>query len=209
MQMRRLVGIGLLLATGGLACSDSSGPGNGGPRGEGELNILKLDASSPPLFNPVDSFYAKKGEDRELRVFFQDAVGGAGEEYLRLRVDAPTLLARPDGTPFLVGDSVLITVRITDPSKLLFEFEPAGLTFNPLKPAELKIEYAESDHDFNDDGVEDSEDDRIEGELAIWRQDTPGGPFARLTSLLFEEADEAERRAPLAQRPISTASLRR
>ena len=196
MELRRLMGTGLLLAIGALACSDSSGPGSGGTRLEGELNILRLDPASPPLFNPVDSFYAKKGEDREIQIFFQDDVGGAGEEYLRLRVDAPTLLARPDGTLFLVGDSVLIAVRVVDPAKMLFEFEPAGLTFNPLKPAELKIEYAESDHDFNEDGVEDSEDDLIEGELAIWRQDTPGNPFAKLGSLLFKEADEVEAKLP-------------
>lgn len=196
MDMRRLMGTGLLLAIGALACSDSSGPSNGGTRPEGQLNILRLDSASPPLFNPVDSFYAKKGEDREIRIFFQDDVGGAGEEYLRLRVDAPTLLARPDGIPFLLGDSVLITVRVTDPSKLLFEFEPAGLTFNPLKLAELKIKYAESDHDFNEDGVEDGEDDLIEGEIAIWRQDLPGNPFAKLGSLVFEEQDEAEAEIP-------------
>lgn len=196
MGMRRLMGTGLLLAIGTFACSDSSGPSSGGPRAEGELNILRLDPASPPLYNPVDSFYARKGEDREIRIFFQDDVGGPGEEYMRLRVDAPTLLARPDGTPFLFGDSVLITVRVSDPAKLLFEFQPAGLTFNPLKPAELKIKYAESDHDFNEDGVRDSEDDRIESELAIWRQDAPGSPFAKLGSLLFEEFEEAEAQLP-------------
>ena len=45
--------------------------------------------ASTPLFNSSVSFYAKKGEDREGRIFFQDASGRQGEEYLRLRVDAP------------------------------------------------------------------------------------------------------------------------
>src|SRR5580765_4448897 len=114
MLMRRtrppLMLVAVLLA--GIAgCSSSTAP-NDTTRPPTELNVIRLDASSRPLFNAADSFYAKKGEDRELRIFFQDDVGGQGEEFLRLRVDAPTLLARPDGTLFAPGDSVLITVRV-------------------------------------------------------------------------------------------------
>ena len=175
----------------GTSCSDSSGPSDG-PRPPGELKIVHVAPGSAPLYNPVDSFYAVRGEDREVRIFFQDDVGGPGEEYLRLRIDAPTLLARPDGTPVAVGDSVLIHVRVVDPAQMLFELEPSGLKFNPLVPARLVIHYDHADGDLNDDGVVDGQDDKIEGALAIWRQETPSDPFVRLGSVVTAELDEAE-----------------
>jgi hypothetical protein len=183
-----LVAIPLLL----LACSDSSGPGDGGTKPPGELNIVRLGEASPPLFNPVATFYAKRGEDREVRVFFQDEVGGAGEEYLRLRVDAPSLQTRPDGTPFVIGDSILITVVVVDPARLLFALEPSGLSFNPDVPAELKIHYDHADDDLDEDGDVDENDHAIEVELAIWRQELPGDPFVRLGSVLVEDLEEVE-----------------
>jgi hypothetical protein len=140
------------LAGATVSCSDSSGPNSGG-RPPAELNIVHVSSTSTPLYNPVDSFYAVHGLDREVQIFFQDDVGGPGEEYLRLRVDAPTLLALPDGTPIAVGDSVLIHVRVVDPAQMLFEFQPTGLKFNPAAPARLKIHYDHADGDLNDDGV--------------------------------------------------------
>ncbi len=174
-------------------CSDSGGPDTGGVKPPSQLTIIRLPASSAPIWNPVDSFYAKKGEDRELRISFANATGtGPGEEYMRLRVDAPTLLARPDGTPFQVGDSILITVRVNDPSLVQFEFEPAGLTFNPSVPAQLKIEYGETGGDLDDDGDVDAEDSTIEQVMAVWRQEQPGQSYTQLSSLRFEELDEIE-----------------
>ncbi|HET6797332.1 MAG TPA: hypothetical protein VFH40_09245 [Gemmatimonadales bacterium] len=182
--------IPLLVALLGLsACSDSTSPGDT-TRNPSELNVVRFAPATPPLFNPVDSFYAKKGEDREVRIFFQDEVGGSGEEFLRLSVSAPSLLARPDGTPFLPGDSVLIKVSIADPAKIIFDMEPAGLTFDPAQPAELKIEYRHADHDFNEDGATNLVDDQIKHTLAIWRQETPADPFVRLGSVNEESLEE-------------------
>lgn len=167
----------------GLSCSDSGGPnddGPGEPRPPAQLNILRLEPSSPPLLNPVDSFYAKLGEDREVRIFFADIAGGAGEEYLRLRVDAQSLLSRPDGTPFAAGDSILIHVSVVDPSQLLFEMQPSGLTFSPEHPARLSIHFSHCGDDFNGDGQVNHEDDSIEQELSIWRQEALADPFIRL-----------------------------
>lgn len=180
------------LLTGGVGCSDSTSPGDGTTRPPADLNVIHLAPTSPPLFNAADSFYARKGEDRELRIFFQDEVGGQGEEFLRLRVDAPSLLARPDGTPFLTGDSVLITVKVVDPINVLFELEPSGLTFSPAVPAELKIHYAHADHDFNEDGAVDIFDDQIKRRLAIWRQETLTDPFVKMGSVNVEELEEID-----------------
>lgn len=173
------------------SCSDSSGPTDG-TRPPAALNVVHVAATSTPLFNPVDSFYAVRGVDREASIYFQDADGQAGEEYLRLRIDAPTLQALPDGTPIAVGDSVLIHIRVVDPSQMLFELQPSGLKFNPAVPARLKIHYDHADGDLNDDGVVTSADSLIEGTLAIWRQEQPGDPFVRLGSALSVDLDEAD-----------------
>jgi hypothetical protein len=170
-------------------CSDSTTPGDG-TRPPEDLNFARLASTSPPLFNADTSFYAKKGEDREVRISFQNSVGGEGEEFLRLRVHDESLLSRPDGTPFATGDSVLITVRVVDPTNILFEAEPSGLTFNPSRPAELKIHYSHADHDFNEDGSMDASDDQIKSQLAIWRQEILAGPFIRLGSVNVEGLEE-------------------
>lgn len=194
MRMTRFSSLAAVIAFAGLAasCSDSSGPGDT-QRPPAELNVLALAPDSPPLFNPADSFYARRGEDRELRIFFQDPEhGGAGEEYLRLRVDAPSLLARPDGSPIAEGDSVLIHVQVVDAGRLLFEMQPSGLRFSPDRPARLTIHYAHCNGDFNDDGQVDGEDQSIEPTLGIWRQETPADAFVRLGAVLSADQEEAE-----------------
>lgn len=191
MLFRRLTAVPLALL---LACSDSGGPGDDGTKPPSDLTILRLSAESPPLFNPVESFYAVRGENREVRIFFQDEddPSQAGDEYLRFEVDNDALLAYPDGTPFVEDDSVLITVRVVDPARLLFEFEPAGLTFSPNRPAELKIHYDKADDDLDEDGDVDVEDAALELTLAIWRQEADGDPFVRLGSLLFDDLEEID-----------------
>jgi hypothetical protein len=193
MLLRRLLVPSLILA---VACSDSNGTDDDDEvKPPSELTILRLSGVSPPLFNPVESFYAVRGENREVRIFFveeDDDEDEAGDEYLRLRVDAEALLAYPDGTDFVDGDSVLITVRVVDPARLLFEFEPAGLVFSPDRPAELKIRYDKADDDLDEDGDVDGEDDDLEQTLAIWRQENVGDPFVRLGSVLIDDLEEID-----------------
>ena len=188
MRVRRsLLAVGLLLVA--TACSDSTSSPGDGDRPPTELNIVRVDATSPPLLNPDTSFYAVQGEDREVRISFQ-AAGGEGEEFFRLRVRPGSLQARPDGTPIAPGDSVLITVHVVDPARILFELEPSGLTFNSTEPAELKIHYNHADHDFNEDGSVNLFDDQIKNQLAIWRQETVNDPFVKLGSVNVEESEE-------------------
>jgi hypothetical protein len=175
-----------------LSCSDSSEPDAGDSKDPAQLNIIRLADTSPPLLNAVDSFYAVRGEDREVRIFFADVEGGEGEEYLRLRINARSLLARPDGTPFQEGDSVLVHVQVVDPTQLLFDLQPTGLRFSTADPAELKIHYDHANDDFNDDGRVDQEDDSIETTLGIWRQENPGDPFVRLGSAVVEDLKEID-----------------
>jgi hypothetical protein len=90
------------------------------------------------------------------------------------------------------GDSVLITVRVVDPDRLLFEFEPAGLTFSPERPAELKIHYNHADDDLDEDGDVDLEDEDLELTISVWRQENAGDPFERLFSLLLDDLEEID-----------------
>ena len=191
MQLSRLIALPFALA---LACSNSGGPDDDDTRPPSDLTILRLSDDSPPLFNPVESFYAVRGDNREVRIFFEDEddPGEAGDEYLRFEVDNDALLAYPDGTPFVEDDSVLITVRVVDPARLLFEFEPAGLTFSPDRPAELKIHYDKADDDLDEDGDVDLEDDALELTLSIWRQEADDDPFVRLGSLLIDDLEEID-----------------
>ena len=194
MSLRRMLILSFAAAT--LACSDSGGPDDGDDtvKPPSDLTILRLAEGSPPLFNPVASFWAVRGENREVEISFVDdeRPGEPGEEYLELRVDAEALQARPDGTPFAENDSVLITVRVVDASRLLFEFEPAGLTFNPARPAELRIHYNHADDDLDVDGDVDLDDEALELTIAIWRQENDGDPFERLGSLLLDDLEEIE-----------------
>ncbi|HUQ14585.1 MAG TPA: hypothetical protein VM094_00915 [Gemmatimonadales bacterium] len=181
------------LAASVLSCSDSGEPnGSDTSKPASELASLRLSQDSPPLFNAVVSFYAVRGQSTEARIFFDDGQGRVGDEYLRLVLDAGSLLAYPDGTAFADGDSVLITIRAVDPTRPLFELEPSGLRLSPKAPAKLRVRYQRVDADLNADGRVDLEDVALESTLAIWRQETPGDPFIRLGTILLADLDEAE-----------------
>jgi hypothetical protein len=182
----------LAVATLLVAACGSNDPADGDIKDPGDLSIVRLASTSPPLLSPVDSAYCKKGVDCELNIYFQDDEGGQGEEYLRLRVDAPTLLERPDGTPIAIGDSVLIKVSVVSTDSILFDLQPTGLKFNPDVPAELRIHYDHAEGDLDHDDDVDAEDDAIEHLIDIWRQEAPGDPFVRVGSAKSEELDEIE-----------------
>jgi hypothetical protein len=173
-----------------LACTDSAGPPQQLPTGQ--LHFLVQDATAPALLSDTASFYAKVGEDRRVELFYRGLTSDTGESFLRFEVHAASLLKRPDGSSFQPGDSILITVALGDPSKFDFTFSPSGLQFNPADPARLKIEYNHSDHDFNEDGVEDSHDAETETLLAIWQREPPNTLWSRLGTLKHVELDEIE-----------------
>jgi len=182
-----LLGAALLVAS----CSDSAGPDS---RPDDALTILRVAADAPPLEENEASFYAVRGEGREGIIYFQDGEGGRGHEYLRFTLDNESLMTDASGLPVAMGDSVLIRITVVDPTRVQFQFEPAGILFNPLHMPELRIRYDESDHDFNDDGVEDTEDSEIETRLSLWRQEVLGGAYVKLPTLLAADVDEVEGR---------------
>lgn len=178
------------------ACSDGglTEPRPGDERPESKLAILRLAPDAPPLFNSMVSFWAYRGRDAEAEIFFRKPDGSRGEKFVKLDLADRSLLAYPDGRPFADGDSVLITIRVTDPSRILLEFEPSGLRFDPDEPAQLEIRYSHADEDFDNDGDEDEDDAEIERVLGIWRQASLGAPFVRLGTVRIEELKELEAR---------------
>jgi hypothetical protein len=171
-----------------LACNDNVGPG-GVPHAQ--LHIVRQDTLAPPLVATKDSFWAKVSDGRELHFNYQGATpADTGEEFLRFEVPGDGLLRKPDGSAFQTGDSILITITIVDPTRFLFQFEPAGLQFSPDHPARLKVRYLQAEHDFNEDGVEDSADSTIEHVLDMWRREGPTADWFRIGSVKFEDLDE-------------------
>ena len=168
----------LLLATAfslGLAgCSDGIAPASLS-RSADQLHFVRPAPSAASLPDTAVSFWAKRGEDRELRLYYtaQSATSPA-QELLRFRVPAAALAQRPDGSAIAVGDSVLISVRVIDPSRLIVEFQPSGLKFAPASPARLRFELGETDSDLNGDGIVDSKDESLKAQLSFWRQEAPG-----------------------------------
>lgn len=159
----------------------------------GQLHFVVQDLIAPPLLADSASFYAKVGEDRRVELFYQGTTpGDTGEAFLQFEVHGPSLLKHPDGSAFLPGDSILITVTAVDPSKFDFSLSPAGLQFNPADPARLHIEYNHSNHDFNEDGRQDSADTRTETMLSIWRSEPPDTVWTKIGTVKNEEFDEIE-----------------
>lgn len=183
----------LAVSAGLLACgNDGTGPGDD-VKTDAELTVLRTAASAPPLVATTASFYALKGQNREVRLFYRPAPGSLDStEFLRFKVPDESLDRRPDGSVIATGDSVLITVTVLDVAKLIVDFQPAGLRFAASKPAELKLSFAEADGDLDDDGDIDGDDVAAESRLAIWRRETIADPWVRLSSVLSVSRDEVE-----------------
>ena len=188
--MQRMTVVGAALALALLGCGDNTGPA-GVP--DGQLNIVRQDTLAPPLLSTQASFWAKVGDGRELHLNYQGATpADTGEEFLRFEVPGDGLYRKPDGSAFAPGDSILITVTVLDPTRFQFQFEPSGLRFSPEHPARLKVRYFDGEHDFNEDGVEDSADAQIEGILDLWERSGPGALWFRLGAVKFQELDELD-----------------
>lgn len=180
-----------LALLGTAACSE--GPTAGAGRSADELHFLRPALDAPPLAATSVSFYAKRGEDREVAIYYRPRAGsGDSSQFLRFRVPASSLSRRPDGTTVAVGDSVLITITVRDPARFIVGFEPAGLRFSDASPARLQMEFAEANDDVNGDGVIDAHDADATSRLGIWRQEANGQPWYPTGSTVFVDLQELE-----------------
>ena len=162
-------------------CEDST---NSAPQtvNESDLEFVRRSAAAPPLETMETSFWAVKGQDREVEIRYAGQGGpGSGKEFLELVIEEQTLLRRPDGSSFAEGDSIEIRVSV-DPDLFVVRFEPSGLRFNPDEPAKLSLDYDEAEDEFL----------AREGEFDLWRQEQAGEPWERIGILQVEELDEIE-----------------
>lgn len=186
--VRWLAGAAALLAL--AACSDStdSGPPEPAPpgttRSESELTFLRFGDSVATVPGTTLSFWARTDQDREVELRYE-LTDGNEETLLKFKVPQGSLLARPGGAPFGAVDSVLITIRVTNPTARRYEFtfEPAGLRFDASKPAELDIEY---------DDCDDDQKRTAEGAFGLWRAESGSTTFTREGSSQDDDLDELE-----------------
>ncbi len=179
-----------------VACGSDDGVGVNEPevqKPESELTFVRSSPNAPPIGTLTASFYAKRGSDREIRLYYRPRPGRTDStEFLRFRVRRDALSRKPDGTSFALNDSILITIRVADPSRLIVEFQPSGLRFNASEPAELKLSFREAGGDVDGDGDSDSTDRALERQLGIWFQEAAAQPWHSLTSTVFEDDDDIE-----------------
>jgi hypothetical protein len=145
---------------------------------EATLIFARFAAGAPPT--TLDTgFWAVRGKDRILELRHRGGTSRDDALYLRFRVPAGALVARPDGTPIKVGDSLRIRVVI-DPRRLIFDFGPNGLRFSPNAPAVMTIFFDDIDPDIDRDGAVDPDDRVLRAKLAIFRQRVRGEPWRPL-----------------------------
>jgi hypothetical protein len=170
---------------------------NPNPGGTPETSLQFLrSATGTALSKDSVSFWAVKGQDREVAMYYRPNAGRTDSvRFLRFRVRNESLLKRPDGTSFVNGDSVRITIRIKDFSKLITEFLPSGLTFSDARPAELRLDFRNCDQDFNRDGSVNQVDANLVPTFAIWKQEAVGQPWFKLTSAVEVDANLSEVKA--------------
>jgi hypothetical protein len=137
-----------------------------------EPHFLQAEAGGPGVANPVVSFWAKKGEDRRVRMYYNAAPGAADSTtFLEFRVGKASLAAYPDGRRFAANDSVRITISLVDAERLIVDCQPSGLRFAADRPASLKMSFAHTDA-----GAA-SADPSVERSLRIWRREADEGPW--------------------------------
>lgn len=143
---------------------------------ESDLTFLPHVAGAPALANFTASFWAVKGKTRQASLYYRRQPGELDStEFVRFRVDDKALFKRPNGTPFAKGDSVLITLAVVDTARLIVDFQPSGLSFDPKSPARLWISWAETLRDLNGDGAVNGADEAIRlATQSIWKQETAG-----------------------------------
>lgn len=185
--------------------NDPSQPANGGGNGDDdesddedddrddddEPDFLEADEDAPPLASTEVSFYAVRGQARDVRIMYRPEPGAADStEFVHFVVPAGSLVAEPDGTPIAEGDSLRITLTVVDTQRLIVQYEPAGLQFSTGNPAEVTYSYGETEDDLDGDGDVDADDEAIETTFAIWRQETAGGPYTAIPSTVNTSAEQ-------------------
>src|SRR5206468_5606541 len=108
-----------------------------------DLRTLTVAPDAPPLATTTASFYAVRGKNAGVDLWYHARAGQRDStKFLEFRMGGSTLAFRPDGTAIADGDSVRITLTVTDPAHLIIDFQPSGLRFSSKDLAKLKMFFA-------------------------------------------------------------------
>ena len=172
MRLLKFAFLGVLGLTG---CDSTTDPDKG--VAEDDMSFLRFESASAVTVRQA-SFWAVKGQGRKLVMRYASTQPGVeGEKFLDFEVGANSLLRKPGGGLFLTGDSVLITATLDNSDRIIVHFEPSGLVFNPIAPAELLLSYSRANRDLDGDGDRDQQDLTLEAALRVWKQERPGLPW--------------------------------
>jgi len=174
-----------------LSCTDSTSPDTSDTRDPSDLRLLSVSYGTPSLAKTQVSFYAVQGKAGGVDIWYHARPGRTDSTtFLQFRVGPASLATRPDGTAIAAGDSVLITVTVTDQSHFLVDFQPSGLRFSSSNQPTLKISFAACGDDLNYDGVVDAKDQAIMDSLSFWRQETPFQPWTKVSSSVAQSTKD-------------------
>jgi len=173
------------VAASALSCTDSTSPDPTDTRDPTDLRLLTAPYGTPSLAKTQVSFYAVQGKAGGVDIWYHAKPGAADSlKFLEFRVGAGSLATRPDGSTIAAGDSVLITLTVTDQTHFIIDFQPSGLKFSASDQPTLKISFAACGEDLNYDGVVDSYDQTIMTNLSFWRQESPFQPWSKVSSIV-------------------------
>ena len=193
MAFRRLLVLAAATLAAAASCTDSTSPAADSERAATDLRLLAAPHTAPPLATTQASFYAVKGRSTGVDIWYRPAAGHSdSSKYLEFRVGSNSLDRRPDGSAIATGDSVLISVTVTDPTHFIIDFQPSGLKFADGDKPKLKISFAACGDDLNYDGKVDDTDASMLSSLALWRQEGPFQPWFKVTSSVTASVKEID-----------------
>ncbi len=176
-----------------LSCTDSTMPDSSETRAATDLRLLTAPYGTPSLARTSVSLYAVKGRAGTAEIWYHARPGATdSSRFMLFQVGANSLATRPDGTPIATGDSVLITLTVTDQTHFLVDFQPSGLKFAAADPPTMKLSFAACGEDLNYDGVIDSKDAAMQASLSVWRQEAPFQEWHKVSSTLLPTVKEVD-----------------
>jgi hypothetical protein len=141
------------------------------------------------------SFYAVKGRAGGADLWYHAAAGRTDSlKFVEFRMGPSSLDSRPDGSAIATGDSVLITLTVSDPTHLVITYEPSGLLFSANDQPTLKMFWVACGEDLNYDGKVDAADTALVQKFSIWRQEAAGQPWIKLSSVVVPSVKEVDAR---------------
>ena len=178
-----------------LSCTDATAPDGVNERAPTDLRLLAAPYDTPPLVTTQTSFYAVKGKVSGTDIWYRPRAGQTDSaKFLEFRLGTASLDRRPDGTLIPAGDSVLITLKVTDPTHFIIDLQPSGLTFAANDQPRLKISFAACGDDLNYDGRVDAADAGMMTSLSVWRQEAPFQSWFKVSSTVTTTVREVDTR---------------